>query len=236
MQLKLWALNLSTGSTCSFFSPQFIACRFCFCIGKLQTLSRILSFYRRDGFPHHPVPPPGDERTGARWWKSSQVCFSFKRQCLCCTGSNGWMDLFWQGGVGWEEGVELRKCTTPLHPMGLRYCYKNTKVNTVASLCGRWTAAGRAFQLLTVFGTFCTASARFPSTTSIFSSSSSSSLLLPKGGVKMWNQNVQWAPPASALPRSSLRPFSSDFSPILLRRVHLCSSSFEGMQYCRPSA
>lgn len=51
---------------------------------------------------------------------------------------------------------------------------------------------------------------------------------------KKWNQNVQWSPPASALP-FSFRPFHFIFlrSP---QGPSLCCSPSEGMQYCWPSA
>lgn len=72
MQLELWALNLEAEPICSppphhppIHRMQILFLHRCVHAADRSSLPPspgILSLYRRDGFPHHPVPPPG-----ARW-------------------------------------------------------------------------------------------------------------------------------------------------------------------------
>lgn len=162
------------------------------------------------GFPHHPVP--------RRSWQDGHALVKIISSLFLALNSSvfrlvvqdrmGRWTFF--GGWGWC-------CGSARPPWD---CGVATKTKGQYCCFAVWTLDCRAFQLLTVFWTFCTASARFPSTAPISSSSSS---CFPYG----WREEVEPKCAMSATCfcpsplRSSLRPFSFDFAPILLRRVHL---------------
>lgn len=129
------------------------------------------------------------------------------------------MDLFWRGGV--RGGVELGKCTTPpprwdcgvaTKTKGQYCCFA---VRTLDCGLSSIPAVNSIRDFLHCFSSVSFNNSHLPIPPS------PPPLSCPYG----WREEVEPKCAMSATcfypPHSSLRPFSFDFSPILLRRVHL---------------
>lgn len=150
---------------------------------------------------HLSVPPPEKWRKGRNWWESSQIlALNTSVSRLCFTGLYELTDILKGKQLEWFH-------------LGLCWHYE---VNSVALLCGHWTAVPLAFQLYTVFGRYSIAYLCFLNIT----------FLMDDWAVlRKWNQTSPKSAknPSASAPSGLLSVLLFDFSQIYEGSISFCS-------------